>query len=406
MNFIFISPNFPVRYFKWVESLRARGVNVIGVGDGPHWDLHPRLHKALTEYFFVKSLTDTDEVYAVCKEIEKKYGKIDYLESNNEWWLTLDAELRRRLNITTGLWPEDMLPIKSKSHMKEKFKEAGAKVMRYVLVNGPEDLEKAKSFISEVGYPVFVKPDIGVGAASSFKLEDEKSLESFLSRPLVETYIMEEYIEGTIVSFDGICDSESEVVFATSDHFQSAIASVVNDGTDYVYYNNPFELPFYDLDGERFLEVGKKVVKAFNIKKRCFHIEFFLLTEDRPGLAKKGEFVALECNMRAAGGYTPDLIDYANSISYYEIYADVITEDKNLQDMGKKKYYAFASARKDRIFYKRSQQEIMAKYHENICMMGRYPEHLALVMGDEYYYAKFERFEDGLAFDLFVREKA
>ena len=31
-----------------------------------------------------------------------KYGKIDWLESNNEFWLEQDAALRTDFNITTG----------------------------------------------------------------------------------------------------------------------------------------------------------------------------------------------------------------------------------------------------------------------------------------------------------------
>ncbi len=31
------------------------------------------------------------------------YGQIDWLESNNEYWLELDARLRTDFNITTGM---------------------------------------------------------------------------------------------------------------------------------------------------------------------------------------------------------------------------------------------------------------------------------------------------------------
>jgi hypothetical protein len=405
MNFIFVSPNYPVRYFKWVEALKERGVTVLGIGDSPYEDLHPRLRSALAEYYFVRDLGQYADMLSACRYFEGKYGKIDFIESDNEWWLGMDASLRKAMNVTTGFWPEEMGPIKAKSLMKEAFRRGGAKTMRYVLVHGPEDLSQAKNFARDVGYPVFVKPNIGVGANSSFPLRDEAALEAFLARRLDETYIMEEYVEGSIVSFDGICDSHSEVVFCTSDHFPTPVAKVVNEGLDYYYYNNPFALPFHDCDGKEFERLGRAVVKAFGIRQRFFHIEFFLLAADKPGLAEKGEVVALECNMRPAGGYTPDLIDYANSVSCYEIYADVVTADKNLQDMGKAKYYAFASARRDGLPYLHSKDEIVARYHDAICMMGRYPSHMAAAMGDEFYYAKFLGYEDGLAFDGFVREK-
>jgi biotin carboxylase len=143
----------------------------------------------------------------------------------------------------------------------------------------------------------------------------------------------------------------------------TAIATVVNDNTDYYYYNNPFALPFHDIDGKEFEKVGRACVKAFGIKQRFFHIEFFVLKQDKPGFAKKGEFVALECNMRPAGGFTPDLIDYANSISCYELWADVITGDKNLQNMTLAEVLRLrlAPERRDQI-RPHPKEEIFAKY--------------------------------------------
>ena len=48
-----------------------------------------------------------------------KYGKIDWLESNNEYWLMRDAALRTEFNITTGPTLDEMDKIKFKSCMKK-----------------------------------------------------------------------------------------------------------------------------------------------------------------------------------------------------------------------------------------------------------------------------------------------
>lgn len=405
MNFVFVSPNFPVRYFKWVEALRDHGVTVLGIGDSPYFDVHPRLKEALTEYYFVADLGDAVAMEKACQYFEKKYGHLDFIESDNEWWLEGDAVLREKFDVATGFWPRDMKKIKAKSAMKEFFRQGGVKTMRYLVVAGPKDKAKAVRFQKKVGWPLFVKPDIGVGAADSYAIHNQKEFDTFFSRTLSEPYIMEEFVDGFIASFDGICDSQSDVVFCTSDHFMTPIATVVNELSDYYYYNNPFALPFADLDQVAFEKAGRAVVKAFGIKQRFFHIEFFVLNTDKEGLAKKGEFVALECNMRPAGGYTPDLINYANSVSCYQIYADVISYDENRQDMSKMKYYAFASARRDGLKYAHTDQEILTKFHDSICMYGRYPAHMAPAMGDLYYYGRFEKYDDGMKFDTYVREK-
>ena len=406
MNFIFISPNFPIRYYLFTEALRRKGVNVLGIGDSIAPDLQPRLVSSLTEYYFVKDLSDKAEMEKAVSYFQKKYGKIDYIESNNEWWLEMDAYLREKFDVKTGFFPAQMEHIKAKSAMKEYFRKGGAKTMRYLLVDGKQDKKKAEEFVKEVGFPVFVKPNVGVGASDSYLLKNKEEFDAFFEKTLPETYIMEEFVSGSIVSFDGICDSKGNVVFATSDHFPVPVADVVNDLIDDYYWTNPFSLPMDDIDAPSFLETGKKVVKAFGISKRAFHIEFFVLDKDKPGLAKKGEFVALECNMRPAGGYTPDLIDFAESASIYDIYADVICFDENREDMGKEKFYAFTSARRDCYHYLHSEEEILAKYRYQLCMYGRYPEHMALAMGDSYYYAKFKTKEEGMEFVSFVHAKA
>ena len=406
MNFVFISPNFPRRYFKWVESLKSRGINVLGIGDSPYCDLEPRLIKALTEYYFVWDMSNQGAMEEAVRYFQNKYGKIDFIESNNEWWLEEDARLRARFGVDTGFHPEDMAHIKAKSAMKEFFARGGAKTMRYLVVKGPEDKEKALDFIKEVGYPVFVKPDIGVGAGDSHCLKTSQDVDRFFSKPLPEPYIMEEYINGRIVSFDGICDSKGEVVFCCTDHFPRPIDQIVNEGLDHVYFNVPFSKPMIDVDPVKFEKVGRSVVKAFGIKRRFFHIEFFVLNEDKPGFAKKDEFVALECNMRAPGGYTPDLINYGSSVSVYDIYADVIAYDECRVNLGQKKYIAVASHRKDCLRYYHPEQEIFVRFGDHIKMSGRYPEHIAAVMGDFFVFANFDTIEEAKEFDDFVRMKA
>ena len=106
-----------------------------------------------------------------------KYGRIDWLESNNEYWLERDAALRTDFNIRSGFRTEDMPRIKYKSKMKEYYQKAGIATARYHMV---DDLESCRKFIDEVGYPVVVKPDNGVGASDTHKLSSDEELKHFL----------------------------------------------------------------------------------------------------------------------------------------------------------------------------------------------------------------------------------
>lgn len=91
MNFVFISPNFPESYRWFCIRLHENGVNVLGVGDAPYETLHPDLKGALTEYYKVDSLENYDQMIRALGHFTGEYGKIDWVESNNEYWLELDA---------------------------------------------------------------------------------------------------------------------------------------------------------------------------------------------------------------------------------------------------------------------------------------------------------------------------
>ena len=101
MNFVYISPNFPANHRFFCKHLKKNGVTVLGIGDCPYDNLHPELKESLNEYYKVSSLEHYDEVYRAVAFFIHKYGRIDYLESNNEYWLEQDAALRKDFNITT-----------------------------------------------------------------------------------------------------------------------------------------------------------------------------------------------------------------------------------------------------------------------------------------------------------------
>ena len=102
MNFILVSPNFPETFRWFAIRLKENGVTVLGLGDASYEELHPDLKNALTEYYRIADLGDYDDMVRAVGYFTFRYGKIDWIESNNEYWLEMDAALRTAFNITTG----------------------------------------------------------------------------------------------------------------------------------------------------------------------------------------------------------------------------------------------------------------------------------------------------------------
>ena len=194
MNFIFISPDFPKSYFNFCRELKYLGINVLGISQNSYYSLSNELKESLTDFYQVNNMEWYDDVYRAVAYFASKYGKIDYIESNNEYWLELEAKLRTDFNVTSGKKENDIKFIKSKEAMKVCYKKARVPVARFII---PTTLEEGIKFIEEVGYPVIVKPDNGVGAYNTYKINNYEELERFYKYdfPPIK-YIMEEYING------------------------------------------------------------------------------------------------------------------------------------------------------------------------------------------------------------------
>ena len=375
MNFVFISPNFPQTYWNFCDRLKRGGANVLGIGDAPYDDLDDRLKLSLTEYYRVYTLESYDQVFRAVAYFSFKYGKIDWLESNNEYWLEQDARLRTDFNITTGVNTSDIGKFKSKADMKKYYALGNIPTARQ---QKAVDLDSAREFVARVGYPIVVKPEIGVGAAETFKVSDEQELEQFFANFPSIPYVMEEFIFGDIYSYDAIVDSHSQPLFESSAKFPPSVMDVVNKQLDLSYYVLA-DVP------DALRRLGRATVKAFGVCNRFVHFEFFRLSVAKPGLGEVGDFVGLEVNMRPAGGYTPDMMNFAHSTDVYSIWADMVLHDKRLLSESGDDHLCVYYARRDFRNYIHSHEEILSRYGSVMAMCLRMPQALSGAMGNQMY---------------------
>ena len=378
-NFLFISPNFPENYWMFCRELKKNGLNVLGIGDQPYEELSQGLKDSLDEYYKVSSLENEEEVYRAVAFLIFKHGRIDWLESNNEYWLERDARLRTAFHITSGFQEDDIPRIKYKSRMKEYYARVGIPTARYHLV---DTMEGCRKFIEEVGYPVVVKPDNGVGASHTYRLETQEQLEEFMQTKEADvSYIMEEFVFAEVNSYDAIIDSHGNPIFETGNVSPVSIMYIVNNEDNAIFYI------VKELAGDT-RQAGRATAKSFNVRSRFVHFEFFRLQKDQEGLGRKGELVGLEVNMRPSGGFSPDMMDFACTTDVYKIWADMIAFDKTEMHPGERQYCAFAGRRDGKRFVL-SHEAVMEKYRQNIRMEDRLPEVLADAMGNQIYIAVF-----------------
>ena len=362
MNVVFLSPHFPPPIRQFLMRLRDEGATVLGVADEPYDHLHDELRAALADYYRVGDMHHYDDLVRALGWLTHRHGRIDRIESLNEHWLETDARLRTDFNVP-GIGMSGIARIKRKSVMKQVFRRAGIATARGRVCRTAAETRR---LVAEVGYPVIAKPDVGVGAARTYRLEDDAGLVAYLGDKPPVDYIVEEVIEGTLLTYDGLADRDGRVVFDSSLTYATSVLDVVRGG-DMAYWI-PRDIPA-DVRA-----MGLRTVAAFDVQERPFHFEYFR----RPD----GSLVALEVNMRHPGGLTVDMWNYANEVDIYRAWAQVVVHG-TAELMTERPYACLWAGRKDGKRYRLGLDEALARAGDRLVLHARVEPVFAAAIGDD-----------------------
>jgi hypothetical protein len=362
VNVVFLSPHFPPNWWHFCRGLRQAGATVLGLGDAPYEWLSPELRDTLTEYFKVNDMHNYDELLRAIGHFTHRHGKIDRLDSLNEYWLETEARLRTDFNIP-GIDQRAIARMKRKSLMKGRFERAGLRVPRGRVCRSPR---VARRFVAEVGYPVVAKPDAGVGAARTYKLENEADLDRYLRDKLPVDYILEECITGTLLTYDGLVDRFGDVIFDSSLVYSIGVMESVNESLD-LYYWIGREIPADVIDA------GRAVVRAFTLRERPFHFEFFRVPD--------GSLVPLEVNMRPPGGLTVDMWNFGNEFDFYREWANVLVHGTS-EAKPSRPYCVVYASRRDGHGYHLAHDEVIRRFAPLIVHYQRMESIFSGAIGD------------------------
>ncbi len=362
MRVVFISPDFPENFYLFCAELSGRGHQVLGLSATPYEHVRPELRAALTEYYRVDTLDHVDSLRGAMRHFVKKWGPIDAIESLNEHWLETEAQLRAEFDVP-GWKPHDMAAIKRKSVMKQHFVDAGLDVAPGRVLRAPEDLDE---FLDEVGFPVVAKPDIGVGAARTYKIATPADVALFWDTKPETQYFAEAYVTGRIITFDGLTNSRADVVLATSMEYSDGVMETVNDDTD-IYFSVVREV------APDLFDAGQRVARQFDVRQRYFHFEFFR----RPN----GGLTALEVNMRPPGNLCVDMANFAHDMSMFAQWAEILTNNRVTAQPSGANFCTYVSRKESRT-YALSDDEAAARYAHILTLRTEVNGLFSAIMGN------------------------
>ena len=218
------------------------------------------------------------------------------------------------------------------------------------------------------GYPVIVKPDVGVGAAKTYRVDDDDMLVDVLGE-ISNACLVEQMLTGDLISFDGLTNRNGEVVFYTSHEFNAGIMDIVNEERQMHYYSVREPHP-------ALVDLGMRTVQAFNLRERFFHIEFFRSDPET--------YHALEVNVRPPGGFTIDMMNYACDIDICRLWANLVA-GRLPRFPYERKYFTAHASRRRRFDYKQRHEELLVRLGTMIAAYTEVPDVYSGAMGDSAY---------------------
>jgi biotin carboxylase len=230
--------------------------------------------------------------------------------------------------------------------MKDLFNRAGVPCARGDLV---KTIEQCRKFING-RFPAFIKPDIGVGAADTYTIRSDDDLQNFFNVKQGYDYFIEDFVDGGLVSFDGLTDRDGNIVFYTSHKFSNDIHKVVVHDEN-VWYYNVKEIP---ADLEKY---GRQIVKTAGVKEKFFHIEFFRKPDQ--------SLLALEINMRPPGGLTTHMFNFSSDIDVYDWWASIMGGKDPKRNFTRRYHCAFVGRKHNRP-YRYSHDQLYVKWNHKI----------------------------------------
>ena len=284
-NILILAAGAPAWKPSFIESLNRYGIKPLGIVESSHKT--PEFDACFANLYGVSSLNNIDEVLHAAKWLHKNFN-FELIECFEEHWKRLEADIREAVKLP-GRTRADLAKTSSKTHMKQVFADVGVKVASSVFA---ETLDECLQKAEGKRYPMFAKPDMGVGAQGTFRIDSANDFQKIVpygqENRFPEKYIVEDLLEGEIITFDGLVDFEGNIVNCFQLQYPD-VAQIVSGKSDQcVMIAQDFP--------DDFLIMGRNIVDSYQMHGEFFHVEF---KNESDGL------YGMDANIRLCGACAP-----------------------------------------------------------------------------------------------------
>jgi hypothetical protein len=238
----------------------------------------------------------------------RAHGAVDKIVTAQETLLAPVAEANEALCLA-AMSSEVVNRTLDKSRLKATLRQAGISTPRDQIVT---TLEDARRFVSDVGFPIVLKPTNGSGALTTFRITTEEELTRVLNL-ITPPVIAETYVNGQELCFDTVTLANEPQCYSVC-CYDPPIIEALEDPHKQWRCVMPRDLSLYD----RFIREGITAVRALQVGNAITHMEGFINASGPAGF--------IDATLRPAGARIGPMFGYAFDVDPYRLWARVVVD--------------------------------------------------------------------------------
>ncbi len=300
---VFVAPFFTENAKLFIQSVaEVPGVALGLVAEEPLARLPAELAARVAAFVEVDDALRVDRILSATRRIATELGPVDRLTAAIEQIQVPLAEARAELGLP-GLGPEEAKNFRDKSRMKDRLRAAGLPVARHRLAHTFAD---ALELAALAGYPLVVKPPLGVASQTTYRVDDEASLRDAVtsaSAAAAGPVLVEEWVTGEEHSFDAFV-SNGELRFHSISHYRPTPLEVMQNAWMQWNVVLPREIDAPEYDAIR--DAGARALEVLGLRTGMCHLEWFR--------RRDGSVVLSEVGARPPGAQITTMISRAHDV--------------------------------------------------------------------------------------------
>ena len=322
---LFVAPRLLENTNRYVEAFASLdGVKLSVISSDPGESIPKSLRKHIAAHYRIANTLDSAQLIDAGRRIAAVEGRIDRLTAALEQLQMPMAETRDALRIE-GMGAAVAQAFRDKDHMKKILRAHRVPVAKSALVRSVAALER---FVGETGFPVILKPQAGVGAKSTWRIESADDLRALAKKGVVPSAERPLQVEEFVRAREHTCETVTvrgkPVWFSGTRYFPSPLEVLETPWVQYCVMlpreeDDPTWTRFHPINTAALAALFGDEAKTAS-GSAITHMEWFL-RED-------GSALVNEVGARPPGVMIMPLMSIANEANMIAKWAELIAFDR------------------------------------------------------------------------------